>query len=145
MGWSRDSNSDIPGRGPVRKIIEAEGTHNCVICLADERKNYFVQFGTGKNESVVRAEAVSNAFLKPRFRLGERQVKTLRSMGWKAPKPNVSPNFYRDWGKGAGETLEMARHAMQVLSEIYGARTNRKLKIEVVLESAQNRPKGPDV
>jgi hypothetical protein len=115
----------------LRRILEAKGTHNFVICHADERKNYFVQFATGRGDTVVRAEAVSNKFLDPPFRLTDRQLKALRSMDWKPPKPKESPNFYRDWGKGAKDRLLMARHAIQTLVDVYEFPPDQELKIEV--------------
>jgi len=77
---------------------------------------------------------VSNEFLEPPFRLTGREVKALRSVGWKPPTPRESQNFYRDWEKGAEDRLLMAQHAMRTLIVVYGVQPDQKLRIEVGLE-----------
>ena len=83
-------------------LAELSKDENLILSL--KRPNYFVQF-VPYEESEIRAEAVSNAYLEPAEALSAEAYETMGQLGWKAPvavpnpgtAPSGSPNFFMDF------------------------------------------------
>ena len=76
--------------------------------------------------------------------LTKRQSEALRSLGWHPPKPEESPNFYRDWDAKDEEDRRLIAHAAtRTLVEVYGFRPEAELVMELYLEGADDRRLAP--
>ena len=114
----------------LRHIQTEGGIGNFVVFIADANKNYFIQFAGEAGSSELHAEAVSNNFLSPEFRLSERQVIQLQSMGWTPPD---EVNFYREWqAKTDEDRLVIAQETMDSFVKVYGLNPNQPLTVEMV-------------
>ena len=81
----------------LRRLTEEGGGHNFIIVIADETKNYYVQFGTCCGSAVIYGEAVSDRYLSPPFTLTRAPRAALLSLGWSPPTRRKYPNFWRHW------------------------------------------------
>jgi len=103
------------------------------LILVRKRTNYFVQFASS-GRAGLRAEAVSNAYLKGKARLAAKQVAALQRMGWnnvsrdeKEAGAGGSPNFFRDWDRDVDPALA-ADFAVATLRKVYGVRRPGELE-----------------
>ncbi len=122
--------------------IQTEGddiASNFVILIADNEKNYYIQFATGHDETPLGgdaaslySEAVGNEVLRPEFALSPEQIARLQSLGWK-PAP-ATPNFYRTW-KAADDNDRrlIAQEVMRAFTEVYGLPRNRAIEVELTI------------
>ena len=105
----------------LRRLTEEGGGHNYVILVADEAKNYFVQFGTSCGSAVIYGEAVGDRYLHPPFTLTRAQRKSLLSLGWHPPTRRKYPNFWRHWPViTAPDRSAIADVALATLKAVYG-------------------------
>lgn len=71
----------------------------------------------------VLAEAVSNAYLDPRFRLDEHRAETLLELGWEEPADSTSEgttNNYWRWEELPGDADALAERLVATLRDVYG-------------------------
>jgi len=104
-----------------RRLTEEGGGHNYVVLVADETKNYFVQFGTSCGSAVIYGEAVSDRYLHPPFSLTRAQRASLLSLGWRPPTRRKHPNFWRHWPViTQADRSAIAEMALATLQTVYG-------------------------
>jgi hypothetical protein len=121
----------------LKRIQKEGGAGNFVIFTADANKNYYIQFAGEAGSSKLYAEAVSNNYLPPQFRLGEKQIIQLQSIGWNTPPPD-GVNFYREWhAKTDEDRLIIAQEIMHTFVEVYGLNPNQSLNVELVLDNIE--------
>ncbi len=117
------------------------------LVIATKVGNRFVQFAADPEDGL-RAETVSNGYLKPNDRHTATQVAALRELGWNEPThaPDApdgervdrgSPNYFRDWAPTAVPWDEVARLAVNTL-RIIGVGEPSALEYEAW--DAEDRP-----
>lgn len=116
----------------LKRIQTEGGMANCVVFLADEKKNYYIQFASAKGEKGLRAEAVSNAFLSPKNRLDDVKSAILLDRGWSLqPGSNYVKDFTAaDDGARSAITAEVEA----VFRDVYGVDPSAGLKEELILQ-----------
>jgi len=93
-----------------------------LIIHANDEKNYYVQFIFKPESSELYAEAVSNRFLREKFRLDEIQISMLKIQGWQMPIPISIDNFHRIWIlKNASELFAISSEIESTLRLVYKA------------------------
>jgi hypothetical protein len=118
----------------LRQIQAEGGAQNFVIFKADDEKNYYIQFTSGRGDMKLYAEAVSNKYLSPQFALNAEQIQALKKLGW-APPVEGFVNFNRTWdADNDAQRLAIARLVMRTFGEIYGIDPARPLTIELGIE-----------
>ena len=118
----------------LQRIQEEGGTGNFVVFIADAEANYYIQFAGEASEPELYAEAVSNEFLEPKFKLNQDQISALQALGWSAPSSD-RVNFYRDWHATNHEhRVHIAREVMRTFSEIYGIAPDQPLSVNLGLQ-----------
>ena len=126
--------------GSLGLILEVGG-HNFVIFTADAEKNYYIQFSHALGEEKVHAEAVSNHFLAPEFRLDSAQIARLKMMGWHPPEVGPAEsgraNFYREWEwtNDDARLRLMALDVMRTFAEVYGYPPDQDISARIKLET----------
>jgi len=119
---------------PLRRIQEEGGDGNFVIFVADEEKNYYIQFVAARGAMRLYAEAASNDFVSQGFVLGADQIALLQSIGWEPPTYS-SPNFHRVWeAADDNDRLLIANEVMRAFVEVYGLSPNQSLDVKLALE-----------
>lgn len=119
----------------LRRLTEEGDEGNFLIVHADRRGNYYVQLAGARGAPTVRAEAVSNAFLEARDALGPGQHARLLALGWQAPTPGESENYYRDFdARNDADRRRIAEALLRALTDVYAVPADRKLEIELTLE-----------
>jgi hypothetical protein len=116
----------------LRRVQEEGGEGNFVIFIADRERNCYVQFATERGNPVLRAEAVSNAFLAG-ITLDAGAQAQLQALGWKAPETDThsSPNYFRQWrAVNDNDRQRIAREVMRTFS-VYGVDSNQPLTVEI--------------
>jgi hypothetical protein len=106
----------------LRRIQEEGGSDNFVIFLIDKEGNYYIQFAGSRGESELHAEAVSNQFLVPKYKLTEGQITLLETIGWNPPSssPDGSPNFYRGYEASTDNERQIIAHdVIRTMTEVY--------------------------
>lgn len=103
------------------------------VTLSRKRTNYFVQFAS-RGRAGLRAEAVSNTYLKGKARLGKAQVAALERLGWNQAtrtggetKGGGSPNFFRDCARRVKPAVP-SRLAIATLRTVFGVRRPSELE-----------------
>lgn len=107
------------------------------LILTGARSPYYVQFAM-EADSLLRAEAVSDAFLPKGKKLGKAQTAALAELGWRAPagdsrgkrsprRSSGSPNFQGRF-EGTDEFADAATIAVQTLRDVYGFRRPASLR-----------------
>ena len=112
------------------------------LILASNAEHYYVQFA-GQGEKGMRAEAVSNTFLKPEFQLSEAARQSLGDLGWSEPTyvpvdgeqepKDGSPNYYVDVAAPVPHT-RLAGLAIKTLRKVYGVRNPGDLTYKAFAE-----------
>jgi hypothetical protein len=115
-----------PALAEVLTLLEAEQR----LIFLHKRSTYFVQFaclGAGG----LRAEAVSNGYLRGKQRLNAKQIKRLAALGWREPTvtpepgvtlefdPGGSPHFFREWEHPV-PVAKVTAVVAATLREVYG-------------------------
>ena len=121
------------------RLAEALGALDAgqYLILSGARSPYYVQFAM-EADSLLWAEAVSDAFLPKGRKLGKAQKDTLVELGWRAPADDRrgrrsprgasgSPNFQGRF-KGADQFAAAATIAVQTLCDVYGFRRPASLR-----------------
>jgi len=100
------------------------------LILSSKYRNHWVGFD-GQGRYGMRAEAISNAYLKPEEALSEEQMAHLERLGWLPPSgppeetncpekcPDGSPNFFREWDPPI-PAAEIAGFGVTTLREVFG-------------------------
>lgn len=107
------------------------------LILTGARSPYYVQFAM-EADSLLWAEAVSDAFLPKGKKLGKAQKDTLAELGWRAPagdsrgkrsprRSSGSPNFQGRF-EGTDEFADAATIAVQTLRDVHGFRRPASLR-----------------
>jgi hypothetical protein len=127
----------------VAEALAVLGTEQCLV-LSAKRRGYFVQLLVLGDEGV-HAEAVANAWLRPKHALDTGQEKHLAALGWNAPnvtramidaydeededaeRPTGSSNHFRDWDDPA-PFAAIAALVIATLREVYGIRRPDQLE-----------------
>jgi len=118
-----DDEATIQIASSLRRLTEEGGGHNFIILVADETKNYFVQFGTSCGSAVIYGEAVSDRYLRSPFALTRPLRAALLSLGWRPPTRRKYPNFYRYWPLITdADRRAVAEMAVETLKTVYGWR-----------------------
>lgn len=121
--------------GALRRLTEEGGEGNFLILLADRRRNYYVQLAGARGVPTVRAEAVGNTFLDAPDALDPGQHARLLALGWQAPAPGESDNYYRDFdARDDAQRRRIAEAVLRALTDVYAVPANRELEIELTLE-----------
>lgn len=116
----------------VRETLQmvADGSVEFAILTADRRRNYYVQL-YGRPPGQVDAEAVSNAYLDPKWSLDEQRIARLIDIGWAAPAGSAA-NFSTTLTVGSDDELDRASDfILQTLRDVYGLAATRAPRIEV--------------
>lgn len=114
----------------LRRAQEDGGTDNIVIFMADDTKNYYIQFVAERGEAELWAEAVSNDFLASSSALNLAQVARLKVMGWHLPDSGRG-NFSRYWeATNDDQRLLIAREIMRAFVEVYGCLPNQPISVK---------------
>jgi hypothetical protein len=127
----------------LAETLAALGSDRCLV-LSAKRRGYFVQVLALGDEGV-RAEAVSNAWLRPRHALDAQRLSRLAALGWSAPTltraefeafdgndesvtpPAGSTNHVRTWEHPA-PFAAIAALVLATLREVYGIRRPDQLE-----------------
>lgn len=118
----------------LQQIQEEGGSNNFVVFVANPEANYYIQFAGEVGQSKLYAEAVSNNFLEPKFKLNDAQISHLETLGWKAPPPD-GMNFFREWQADTEvDRQQIAQEVMRTLTEVYGVAPHQVLGVNLVLE-----------
>jgi hypothetical protein len=151
----RDSKTATPRRGRdgdaawdrlergIAEALTVLGEEQCLV-LSAKRRGYFLQLLV-LGEEGVHAEAVSNAWLRPRYALDASQERRLAALGWNAPSvtramieaydeededaepPTGSSNHFRDWDHPA-PFAAIAALVIATLRDVYGIRRPGQLE-----------------
>lgn len=122
--------------------IQTEGENisgNVAIFIADEERNYYIQFAAGRDDmpfgraaTSLYAEAVGNEVLLPEHALDADQVSRLEALGWNPPRH--SPNFYRTWTAASDEERKVIGElVLKTFSEVYGISLEQPVVVEVMI------------
>jgi hypothetical protein len=118
----------------LRRIQEEGGAGNFVILVADRESNCYVQFATERGNPMLRAEAVSNAFLVG-ITLDAGAQAQLEALGWEPPETDnpASPNYFRQWRAVSDHDRQrIAREVMRTFS-VYGVDSSQPLNVTIEL------------
>ena len=121
----------------LKRLQTEGGEGGYVIFVANEKKNYYVQFSGSRSTRLLDAEAVSNKFLKPEYSLRQEQIAKLISMGWKPPSVGSkgSPNYFRDWkSTNDEERLTIGQAVLRTLIDVYGLDNSRPITLQMDLK-----------
>jgi hypothetical protein len=119
----------------LQRVTEEGGAPNFVILVADDRKNYYVQFATSCGSVMIYGEAVSNVNLPAAFALTPGQIAWLRRLGWRPPTRARFPNFHRRWLCITAHDREaIVDAALATLENVYRWRADTPLRIRLHLD-----------
>jgi hypothetical protein len=135
---SIDENSVIRFAEHLRKIQpDGENTlDNGIIFIADNDKNYYIQFMAGcddtplgRHEDSLYAEAVGNEVLEPEHQIKGNQIGQLEKLGWK--RPYHSPNFYQTWRASTDEDRRAIARIVIRTFKVYGVSKESLVDCEI--------------
>ena len=140
-GANRETAAELSGAWATLRdrIAEALGVLEAgqYLILSGAKGPYYVQFAM-EEDSLLWAEAVSNAFIPKGQKLRKAQVDALVKLGWRAPadgsrskkseeESGRSPN-YQGRFEGAGQFATAATMAVESLRDVYGFRKPASLR-----------------
>lgn len=114
----------------LERIQETGGS---AVFMADQRKNYFIEFAVGRGEIELFAEAVGNEYLEPANKLKAEQIFKLKLIGWKKDETGV--NFCRYWAADTYKArLTIAEEVMRTFVKVYGVYPDTLITVELNLD-----------
>jgi hypothetical protein len=116
----------------LKRVQTEGGKGNAVIFIADEQKNYYIQFAAANGQTELYAEASDNKYLSSRYALSDEQIAKLEGLGWTRKNEG---NHYRNWSANTDEErLAIGEEVMRTFIEVYGISPNGSIEIELILE-----------
>jgi tetratricopeptide (TPR) repeat protein len=123
-------------------VALADLENDAFLIVASKAEHYFVQFA-GQGQHGMRAEAVSNTFIRPEVQLSETACRDLVRLGWKAPTyvptkgvgepADGSPNYYLEAATPVPHA-RLAALAVQTLRRVYRVRHPGELTYKAFAE-----------
>lgn len=118
----------------LQRLYLEGGDNNYAIFTANLQKNYYIQLTGQKQASSFTAEAVSNRYLAPEFKLSAYQKDQLVSLGWRN-NAAISPNFYQEFAVHSTDDFEtIASQILETFTTVYGLQPDQPLIVNIVLE-----------